>query len=109
MNKFEKYQIAKRAVAVALVVLIAIFVDQLTKLIAFAYLPNKGDSFPLIPGWFEFCNSVNSGIAFSIGSDNRPFMIVVMILVTFLVVIFLLDSPLTANYWRDIGNMSGMR
>ena len=29
-----------------------------------------------------------------------------MILVTFLVVIFLLDSPLTANYWRNIGNMS---
>lgn len=34
------------------------------------------------------------------------FMTVVMILVTFLVVIFLLDSPLTANYWRNIGNMS---
>ena len=34
------------------------------------------------------------------------FMTVVMILVTFLVVIFLLDSPLSANYWRNIGNMS---
>lgn len=34
------------------------------------------------------------------------FMTVIMILVTFLVVIFLLISPLTANYWRDIGNMS---
>ena len=34
------------------------------------------------------------------------FMTVVMILVTFLVVIFLLDSPLTAGYWRNIGNMS---
>ena len=34
------------------------------------------------------------------------FMTVVMILVTFLVVIFLLHSPLQASYWRDIGNMS---
>ena len=34
------------------------------------------------------------------------FMTVVMILVTFLVVIFLLDSPLKASYWRNIGNMS---
>lgn len=34
------------------------------------------------------------------------FMTVVMILVTFLVVIFLLDSPLTADYWRNVGNMS---
>lgn len=34
------------------------------------------------------------------------FMTVVMILVTFLVVIFLLDSPLEASYWRNVGNMS---
>lgn len=34
------------------------------------------------------------------------FMTVVMILVTFLVVIFLLNSPLKADYWRNIGNMS---
>ena len=34
------------------------------------------------------------------------FMTVIMILVTFLVVIFLLDSPLSADYWRNIGNMS---
>ena len=34
------------------------------------------------------------------------FMTVIMILVTFLVVIFLLDSPLQASYWRNIGNMS---
>ena len=34
------------------------------------------------------------------------FMTVVMILVTFLVVIFLLESPLNMSYWRDVGNMS---
>ena len=34
------------------------------------------------------------------------FMTVVMILVTFLVVIFLLDSPLKASYWLNVGNMS---
>ncbi len=34
------------------------------------------------------------------------FMTVIMILVTFLVVIFLLDSPLKASYWQNIGNMS---
>ncbi len=34
------------------------------------------------------------------------FMTVIMILVTFLVVIFLLQSPLEADYWRNIGNMS---
>lgn len=34
------------------------------------------------------------------------FMTVVMILVTFLVVIFLLNSPLEADYWLNLGNMS---
>ena len=34
------------------------------------------------------------------------FMNVVMILVTFLVVIFLLNSPLEVDYWVNIGNMS---
>lgn len=34
------------------------------------------------------------------------FMTVIMILVTFLVVIFLLNSPLEASYWRNVGNMS---
>lgn len=34
------------------------------------------------------------------------FMNVVMILVTFFVVIFLLNSPLHADYWLNIGNMS---
>ena len=34
------------------------------------------------------------------------FMTVIMILVTFLVVIFLLDSPLTPGYWLNVGNMS---
>ncbi len=34
------------------------------------------------------------------------FMTVVMILVTFLVVIFLLQSPFTADFWLDLGNMS---
>ncbi len=34
------------------------------------------------------------------------FMTVIMILVTFLVVIFLLESPLQAGYWQNVGNMS---
>lgn len=34
------------------------------------------------------------------------FMTVIMILVTFFVVIFLLNSPLEASYWQDVGNMS---
>ena len=34
------------------------------------------------------------------------FMTVIMILVTFLVVIFLLESPLHLDYWRNVGNMS---
>lgn len=34
------------------------------------------------------------------------FMTVIMILVTFLVVIFMLNSPLNASFWQDVGNMS---
>ena len=34
------------------------------------------------------------------------FMVVIMILVTYLVVVFLLYSPLTVGYWLDVGNMS---
>ncbi len=34
------------------------------------------------------------------------FMTVIMILVTFLVVIFLLNSPLKVSYWLNVGNMS---
>lgn len=68
----------------ALIVCIALFLDQLTKALAFAFLPETSSYFPIIKGVIGFSHVENDAIAFGIGSGNRPFMIGVMILTAIL-------------------------
>ncbi len=75
-----------RAVVVVLVILAAVGIDQLTKFLAFHFLPTEEDYFSLIPGWLGFSHVENDAIAFGIGSGNRPFMIGVMIVTAVFIV-----------------------
>lgn len=70
----------------ALVVCVALLADQITKLIAFYFLPNKGDTLWLIDGWLGFSHVENDAIAFGIGSGNRTFMIVITVLTAILMI-----------------------
>lgn len=82
----KKLKIARRAVGIALLVLVLLFVDQLTKLLAYYYLINEPRTVTLIPGFLGLMYAENDAIAFNIGSGNRPFMIFVMILTAALIV-----------------------
>ncbi len=69
-----------------LIACIALLADQVTKAIAFAFLPNKGDMYWLIDGWLGFSHVENDAIAFGWGSGNRPFMIIIMVVTAILAV-----------------------
>lgn len=77
---------ALRIVQFALIVCIAVFLDQLTKMIAFSCLPTEGSHIWLIEGWLGLSHVENDAIAFGIGSGNRTFMIVIMVLTSVLIV-----------------------
>ncbi len=75
------------------------------------YYTNVSNYFVLIVSIIVLADTVKRVKAGETEGYNRKlrtfkFMTVVMILVTFLVVIFLLESPLQADYWRNVGNMS---
>lgn len=86
-EKIEKEKNITHILQFALIACIALFVDQLTKLIAFYYLPNNGDRLFLIGKIFGFSHVENDAIAFGMGSGNRPFMIVIMIVTAILMVV----------------------
>ena len=70
----------------SLITCLALLVDQLTKLIDFYFLPVNGQKFWLIEGWLGFSHVENDAIAFGIGSGNRVFMVVIMVVTAILMV-----------------------
>ena len=76
----------KRALLFALIACAALLIDQLTKLLAFYFLPTPLSYQPIIEGWLGFSHVENDAIAFGIGSGNRGFMIAIMILTALLMV-----------------------
>lgn len=85
-ERLEKEKKITHMLQFSLIVLIALFVDQLTKALAFAYLPTTSSYFSVINGWFGFSHVENDAIAFGIGSGNPTFMICIMILTAILIV-----------------------
>ncbi len=53
--------------------LILVLVDQLTKLVADAYL-DKGEGFSIIEGWLGITFTYNRGISYGMGSDASPYL-----------------------------------
>ncbi len=80
----EKEKRTMRMLLFALIVCISLFVDQITKLLAFCYVPPQG--IPLIKGVIGFSRVENDAIAFGIGSGNHAFMVVIMIVTAILMV-----------------------
>ena len=71
----------------SLIACIAVLVDQLTKALAFAYLPENRADWPwLIPNVLGLSRVENDAIAFGWGSGNRPFMITIMVVTALLMV-----------------------
>lgn len=84
--KKEQYQKITHILQFSLIVCIALLVDQLTKLIDFYFLPMNGQEFWIIEGWLGFSHVENDAIAFGIGSGNRVFMVVIMVVTAILMV-----------------------
>lgn len=74
------------------VVLIFIFIDQITKYFAQIYLRGKS-SFVLIPGVFELRYLENRGAAFGILQNKGVFFIVITIIFMILAVLFYIKLP----------------
>ena len=83
----EKYKNITHILLFSLIACIALFVDQLTKLIAFYYLPNVSSYFPIIPGWLGFSHYENDSIAYGLGNGNPVFMTIVKVLTAVLMVV----------------------
>ncbi len=81
-----RLQTAKRTVGVLLVAAVALFIDQLTKLLAQYFLAG-GTAVPIIPKWVWLSYTENDAIAFGFGSGNRPFMIAVMAVTAVLMIV----------------------
>lgn len=61
-----------------LVMLVLLFVDQLTKALAYIYLYRDAlRTVPIIGNWIQLQYAENDAIAFGIGSGNQLFMIIV--------------------------------
>lgn len=80
-----KHNPAMRALLYALIACSALFLDQITKLVSFYFVP-KGDYFPIIDGWLGISHVENDAIAYGIGSGNHAFMVVIMIVTALLMV-----------------------
>ncbi len=78
-ERLKRYRLAIRILAWALVVLILLAVDLVTKGIAEACL-GEGGYAPFLTGFLDFRFVHNEGIAFGIGSDNPLFMWLVTLL-----------------------------
>ena len=85
-EKLEKEKKITHMLQFSLIALIALFADQLTKALAFAYLPTTSSYFSVINGWLGFSHVENDAIAFGIGSGKPAFMVVIMIVTAILIV-----------------------
>lgn len=85
-----------------LVVSIVLFcLDQIVKTLAFNYLTNVS----IIPGFLSFIYAKNEGVAFSLLSGNRIFIIVTSILLIFSLIYLLYKEHLSTN---DDSNLSSI-
>lgn len=75
-----KNPIVKRVLVWALIVLVLLGADLLTKFLAQIYLDPAGTSVPFLPGFIKFTFSRNYAIAFGFGKGNSAFMVFVVIL-----------------------------
>ena len=60
---------------------VLIFIDQLTKALAAAYL-DPTDSIPIVKGWLEIRIVYNRGISYGLGDDAKPWVKIAVIAAT---------------------------
>jgi len=82
-----------------------IFIDQLTKWLAYEHLRVEIDgvmrphSIPIINGIFSLRYLENRGAAFGILQGQKPFLVILTIIILALVVILYARIPLTKRFW----------
>lgn len=80
------------------IIVVLVVLDQLSKYWAATTLLESGP-IPLIQGVFEFHYTENRGVAFSMLQDQRWVFIPVSILMTVLLILTLVRSPMRQNKW----------
>ena len=64
---------------IALIALLVIAVDQLTKAVVLQFLPTKGDEKMVLAGFFKFVHWNNTGAAWSLFQDNNGLLAIVAV------------------------------
>ena len=79
-----KYTMKGSSLWGVLLFVILLLIDQVTKLVADAYFSAEGakESIKIIPGWIELCQHYNKGVAFSGLNDAAPWVKVLLIVGT---------------------------
>ena len=79
-----KYTMKGSSLWGVLLFVILLLIDQVTKLVADAYFSAEGakESIKIIPGWIELCQHYNKGVAFSGLNDAAPWVKVLLIIGT---------------------------
>lgn len=79
-----KYTMKGSSLWGVLLFVILLLIDQVTKLVADAYFSAEGakQSIKIIPGWIELCQHYNKGVAFSGLNDAAPWVKVLLIIGT---------------------------
>ena len=79
-----KYTMKGSSLWGVLLFVILLLIDQVTKLVADAYFSAEGakQSIKIIPGWIELCQHYNKGVAFSGLNDAAPWVKVLLIVGT---------------------------
>jgi signal peptidase II len=72
---------------IAVIVLIVVALDQLTKAIVLRFLPAKGDEKVILEGFFKFVHWNNTGAAWSLFQDNNELLAIVALVA--LLILFL--------------------
>lgn len=80
------------------IIVVLVVLDQLSKYWAAATLLQNGP-IPLIEGVFELHYTENRGVAFSMLQDQRWVFIPVSIIMTVVLVVMLMRSPMRKNKW----------
>lgn len=102
MNKNLKKENEKRKYAISALwglfwLILLLFIDQATKLVADAYL-QPGDRIEIIPGWISLCITYNKGIAYGQLGNTQPWvkMLIIgatgLLMLIFLIVYFRMDA-----------------
>ena len=93
----DKKQKGRQSVAALAGVLLLVFLDQYTKILAIRHLKEQ-EPFVILKGVFELHYLENKGMAFGLMQNQRVFFVLTTTIVFFVLIYFYLKTPVVKKY-----------